>query len=374
MAMRICRRPGLVLRQATYLCLTGAFLWLTAALPGSAQQPRLGQQGSPKTYPAPKLDPREKRLANLRQLTFGGENAEAYFSFDGRRLIFQSTRDGRACDQIYVMDITGARQRMVSTGLGRTTCAYFLRDGKHVIYSSTHLMQRECPPRPDFSRGYVWALYPSYDIFKASLDGKRLIRLTDSPGYDAEATVSPDGKHIVFTSDRSGDLELYIMDTDGQNVRQLTHALGYDGGAFFSHDGKKIVWRASRPQGQALDEYQALLKEHLIRPSQLDIYVMDVDGTNPRRLTNNGKANFAPFFTPDDQKVIFSSNMDDPRGRNFELYLVNLDGTGLERVTYEETFDGFPMFSPDGKKLVFASNRNGRAMGETNIFIADWLP
>lgn len=349
-------------------------LLLLLGLPTVAQQPRLGAQGSAKTYPPPKLDPREKHLANLRQLTFGGENAEAYFSFDGRRLVFQSTRDGRACDQIYVMDAAGARQRMVSTGLGRTTCAYFLRDGKHIIYSSTHLAQRDCPPRPDFSRGYVWALYPSYDIFKASLDGKRLIRLTDTPGYDAEATVSPDGKRIVFTSDRSGDLELYVMDTDGKNVRQLTNAPGYDGGAFFSHDGKKIVWRAGRPEGRELEEYRALLKEHLVRPSRLDIYVMDADGSNVRRLTDNGKANFAPFFTPDDRKVIFASNMDDPRGRNFDLYLINLDGTGLERVTYDETFDGFPMFSPDGKKLVFASNRNGRAAGETNIFIADWIP
>ncbi|WP_241823110.1 TolB family protein [Chloracidobacterium thermophilum] len=348
--------------------------FLAITWPSVAQQPRLGEQGSPKTYPPPRLDPRETHLANLRQLTFGGENAEAYFSFDGKQLVFQSTRDGRACDQIYVMDATGARQRMVSTGLGRTTCAYFLRDGRHIIYSSTHLAQRECPPRPDFSRGYVWALYPGYDIFKASLDGKRLVRLTDAPGYDAEATVSPDGKHIVFTSDRSGDLELYIMDTDGKNLRQLTHTPGYDGGAFFSHDGKQIVWRASRPEGAELEEYRALLREHLIRPSRLDIYVMNVDGSNVRRLTNNGKANFAPFFTPDDRKVIFSSNMDDPQGRNFELYLVNLDGTGLERVTYEETFDGFPMFSPDGKKLVFASNRNGRARGETNIFMADWIP
>lgn len=349
-------------------------LLLLFGLSTVAQQPKLGAQGSAETYPPPKLDPREKHLANLRQLTFGGENAEAYFSFDGRRLVFQSTRDGRACDQIYVMDVTGARQRMVSTGLGRTTCAYFLRDGKHIIYASTHLAQRECPPRPDFSRGYVWALYPTYDIFKADLAGKRLVRLTDTPGYDAEATVSPDGKRIVFTSDRSGDLELYVMDTDGKNVRQLTHAPGYDGGAFFSHDGKKIVWRAGRPEGRELEEYRALLKEHLVRPSRLDIYVMDADGSNIRRLTDNGKANFAPFFTPDDRKVIFASNMDDPRGRNFDLYLINLDGTGLERVTYDETFDGFPMFSPDGKKLVFASNRNGRAPGETNIFIADWIP
>jgi TolB protein len=330
---------------------------------------------SPKPQPAASLaDPREKHLGEVRQLTFGGENAEAYFSFDGKRLVFQSTRDGKACDQIYAMNIDGSDLRRISNGEGRTTCSYFLKDGEHVIFSSTHLGKKDCPPRPDFSKGYVWALYPEYDIFTSKADGSDLKRLTDLPGYDAEATVSPDGTKIVFTSDRSGDVELYVMDIDGKNVKQLTNTPGYDGGAFFSHDGKKIVYRASRPEGAELEEYKALLKEHLVRPSKLDIYVMNADGSNPVRLTDNGKANFAPFFTPDDKRVIFASNMDDPQKRNFDLYLVNLDGTGLERVTYNDTFDGFPMFSPDGKKLVFASNRNGKAQGETNVFIADWKP
>jgi TolB protein len=334
----------------------------------------LGAQGSAKTYPKLTLDPREKHFSSIRQLTFGGENAEAYFSFDGKKLIFQSTRDGKACDQIYSMGADGSNQKLLSTGTGRTTCAYYLKDGKHVIYSSTHLGGKDCPPRPDFSKGYVWALYPTYDIFVADADGKNPKQLTTTPGYDAEATVSPDGKHVIFTSDRSGDIELYIMDIDGKNVRQVTNTPGYDGGAFFSHDGKKIVWRASRPEGKDLESYQNLLKEHLIRPSTLDIYVMDLDGSHVQRLTNNGKANFAPFFTPDDKKIIFSSNMDDPKGRNFDLYLVNLDGMGLERVTFNDTFDGFPMFSPDGKKLVFCSNRNGIAAGETNAFMVDWKP
>ncbi len=354
--------------------LTGLAVSLLAVAALAQSDKPLGAQGSAKDYPKLTLDPREKHFGDIRQLTFGGENAEAYFSLEGKKLIFQSTRDGRACDQIYTMGIDGSKQTLVSTGTGRTTCAYYLKGERKIIYSSTHQGGKDCPPRPDFSKGYVWALYPTYDIYVADANGKNPKKLTDTPGYDAEATVSPDGKHIIFTSDRSGDIELYVMDADGKNVRQLTNTPGYDGGAFFSHDGKKIVWRASRPEGKELAEYQALLKEHLIRPSRLDIYVMDLDGKNVQRLTNNSKANFAPFFTPDDKQVIFSSNMDDPKGRNFDLYLVNLDGTGLERVTFNDTFDGFPMFSPDGKKLVFCSNRNGIATGETNVFMVDWKP
>jgi len=319
-------------------------------------------------------DPRERRLANLRQLTDGGENAEAYFSFDGKSLIFQSTRPPHGCDQIFTMDLDGSGLRLLSSGAGRTTCSYFLPDGRRYLYASTHLGGRDCPPNPDMSQGYTWALYRDYDIFTASLDDPTPVRLTDTPGYDAEATISPRGDRIVFTSMRDGDLELYTMRLDGSDVRRLTGTVGYDGGAFFSPDGSKIVWRASRPrEGAELDDYRRLLAQGLIRPSKLDLYVADADGGNVRRLTDNGAANFGPFFHPSGEKVIFSSNLDAPRSRNFELYLVNLDGSGLERVTWFDEFDGFPMWAPDGRTFVFCSNRFNAKPGETNVFLADWV-
>ena len=331
-------------------------------------------------HPTPAADdplrlPEEKHLRNIRQLTFAGENAEAYFSSDGKKLIFQSTRDGRACDQIYEMKIDGSGVRMLSTGKGRTTCAYFFPEGKHIFYSSTHEASAECPPKPDYSRGYVWAVYPGFDIYTAAADGSGLKPLTRAPGYDAEATLAPNGKKIVFTSLRDGDLDIYTMDLDGRNVKRLTNEVGYDGGPFFSYDSQWIVYRAHHPKTEKeIGDYRALLKENLIRPTTLEIMVMKADGSGKRRITSNGKANFAPYFFPDGRRVIFASNMDDPRGRNFDLYSINVDGTGLERITFNETFDGFPMFTPDGKKLVFASNRNAKMQGETNIFIADWAP
>jgi TolB protein len=315
----------------------------------------------------------ERHLANIRQLSFGGENAEAYFSFDGGRLVFQSTREGETCDQIYVMNADGTGVRKVSSGRGRTTCAYFMPDGKRVLYASTHLGGDACPPKPDMSRGYVWAIYPDYDVFVSDLDGKRLDRLTATPGYDAEATISPDGKRIVFTSMRDGDLDLYSMKLDGTDVRRLTTDFGYDGGAFYSPDSSMIVFRASRPpEGAARERYRELLGRGLIEPRALEIWVMKADGSAKRQVTNNGAANFAPFFHPDGNRIIFSSNLADPRGRDFDLYLINTDGSNLERITYNETFDGFPMFSPDGKRLVFASNRLQAKPGETNLFIAEW--
>jgi TolB protein len=317
--------------------------------------------------------PIEKHLMNLRQLTFGGENAEAYFSPDGKKLIFQSTREGWPCDQIYSMNLDGSAVQRLSTGKGRTTCAYYLPDGKRFIYSSTHLGGSACPPKPDYSRGYVWAIDKNYDIFLSDTEG-RLKQLTETPGYDAEATISPDGKKVVFTSVRDGDLEIYTMNLDGSGVRRLTNRIGYDGGAFFSPDSQKIVYRASYPRDEkSKTRYQALLAEHLVEPRQLDLFVMNSDGSNPVQVTNNQAANFCPFFHASGKKIIFASNLADPRGRNFDLYLINLDGTGLERITFHETFDGFPMFSPDGKKLVFASNRNATQPGETNIFVADWV-
>ncbi len=317
--------------------------------------------------------PQEKHLRNIRQLTFGGENAEAYFSADGRKLIFQSTRDGRECDQIYTMNIDGSEVKMISTGDGRTTCSYFFPGDKKILYSSTHLGAKQCPPRPDFSQGYVWAVYETFDIFTANPDGSNLKQLTTAPGYDAETTISRQGK-LVFTSKRDGDLDIYTMDRNGKNVKRLTNELGYDGGPFWSYDGKQIVYRAYHPQTEKEKaDYTALLKQNLIRPTVLDIWVMNADGSNKRQVTHLNKASFAPYFFPDGKRIIFSSNFADPKGRDFDLYLIKTDGTGMERITFNDTFDGFPMFSPDGKKLVFASNRNAKARGDTNIFIADWV-
>lgn len=319
-------------------------------------------------------DPAEPRLRNLRQLTFEGENAEAYFSADGNRLIFQRKNEPDIpCDQIFTMNIDGTDRRRVSNGEGRTTCAYFMPSGDRVVYSSTHGASPQCPAAPDYSRGYVWPL-DDHDIYIANADGTDARALTSTPGYDAEATVSRDGSRIVFTSIRDGDLDIYVMDADGGNVTRLTDALGYDGGPFFSPDGTKIVYRAYHPAtAEEGADYRALLAENLIRPGELDIWVMNADGTGKQRVLEATGADFAPFFHPDGRRIIFSSNQHDPEGRNFDLYMVNVDGTGLERVTQFGDFDGFPMFSPDGTKLMWASNRNAKSEGETNVFVADWV-
>jgi TolB protein len=272
------------------------------------------------------------------------------------------------------MNVDGSNVKMVSTGTGRTTCGYFFPNLGRLLYSSTHLGNKDCPPRPDFSQGYVWAIYPTYDIFTARPNGSELKQLTNTPGYDAEATISTSGKKVVFTSTRDGDLDIYSMDANGRNVRRLTNEIGYDGGPFYSRDGKQIVYRAYHPQNEKEKaDYLSLLKANLIRPTTLELWVMNEDGSNRRQVTRNGKANFAPYFFPDGKRIIFASNMDDPKGRNFDIYAINVDGSNLERITDNDTFDGFPMFSPDGKKLVFASNRNAKARGETNVFIADWV-
>jgi Tol biopolymer transport system component len=317
--------------------------------------------------------PGERHLRNIRQLTFGGENAEAYFSPDGRWLVYQATRDSFRCDQIFLMTAAGEENRLVSTGRGRTTCAYFLADGEHILYASTHLADDDCPPPPDYSKGYVWPLHPGYDLFSCALDGSNLQRLTTAPGYDAEATVGPDGM-IVFTSMRDGDPELYSMAPDGSQLRRLTHEVGYDGGAFFSADGKQIVYRAHHPEtAEAIAGYKELIAQAEIRPSTLELFVMNADGSDKHQVTRNGHANFCPFMHPSGEKIIFASNMDDPGGRVFELYLVNVDGSGLERVTHNPSFDAFPMWSPDGGRLVWGSNRASPETHETNIFIADWV-
>ena len=346
---------------------TLAALFLLAALhTGYAADP-----GSPAVNVEPLAA--EKHFKNLRQLSFGGQNAEAYFSHDGTRLIFQSTRGELGCDAIFLMHSDGSNVRQVSSGQGVTTCAFMAPDNRSIIYASTHLQQQQCPPKPDYSQGYVWPLHPEYDIFRAGPEGENPQRLTDSDNYDAEAVYSPQGDRIVFTSLRSGDLELYLMNPDGSGVEQLTDQPGYDGGAFFSLDGKWIVWRASRPTGKALQDYQSLLAEGLIRPGKLELYIMNLETRTPVQLTDNGAANFGPYWHPDGRHIIFASNMHDPEGRNFDLYMLDINSRDIERITYYEGFDGFPMFSHDGRQLVFASNRLGRVRGETNIFIADFI-
>ena len=307
-------------------------------------------------------------------LTIGGENAEAYLSFDDKKLIYQSSYGKYKCDQIFTMNLDGTNKTLVSTGKGKTTCSYFLPGDSTIIYSSTHRADENCPPPPDRSHGYVWKLYDTFDIFKTSADGSNLKRLTETPGYDAEATLSPLGDKIVFTSTRDGDPEIYTMNLDGSNQKRLTYHKGYDGGPFFSQDGKKIVFRASSPRTEKeLKDYDDLVKKGLVRPTTLEIYIMDSDGKNVKQVTHFGKASFAPFFFHDGKRIIFASNLNSKTGRNFDLYIINVDGTGLEQITFFDKFDGFPVFTQDGKKLVFASNRFNKKRGDTNIFIADWV-
>jgi Tol biopolymer transport system component len=356
---------------------------------GETEPSAASAAGTAQTGPGPDFEigagqpfadvPEETHLRNVRQLTFEGENAEAYFSFGGTRLVFQRTPSGSegACDQIFTLDLASGDQELVSTGQGRTTCSYFYPDDDRILYSSTHLASASCPAPPDYSRGYVWAVYPGYDIFVTEAgggDADPLVRLTDTPGYDAEATISPVGDRIVFTSVRDGDLDLYSMALDGSDVRRLTNRLGYDGGAFYSPDGSKIVWRAHYPESEEeVADYLSLLEAGLIRPTTLEIWVADADGSNARQITDNGAANFGPYWHPSGQKIVFASNMDDPTGRDFDIYMIDVDGSNLERVTHTPDFDGFPVFSPDGRYFVWGSNRNMAHEGNTNVFIAEWV-
>ncbi|MEI6062209.1 MAG: hypothetical protein WCR72_16020 [Bacteroidota bacterium] len=326
----------------------------------------------------------EKHLKNMHQLTYGGDNAEAYFSFDGKNVSFQSNNPawGLKCDQIFNLDIAAAaadstyRPPLISTGFGRTTCSFFLPGNRQILYASTHLGGKECPPNPEprTDGKYLWPVYPDFDIFVADLGGNIVKQLTNTPGYDAEATLSPQGDKIVFTSTRNGDLDLYTCDTDGSNVKQVTNTLGYDGGAFFSPDGKKLVFRASRPQTpEDIKEYKDLLAQNLVMPTKMEIFVCNVDGSELHQITHLGKANWAPYFLLSGKKIIFSSNHQSDKGYDFQLFMINLDGTGLEQVTTESYFNAFPMFSPDGKKLMFSSNRNKRNPHDMNLFVADWV-
>jgi len=330
------------------------------------------------------LFPGEKHFKNIRQLTFGGDNAEAYFSYDGKWLIFQKTnpKEGIMCDEMFVGKIpTKPGEKFtckkVSTGKGRTTCGFFTKDGKHIIYASTHLAADTCPPVPDrkkYGNKYIWPLYDSYDIFMADLDGKIVKQLTSSKGYDAEATLSPDGNKMIYTSDKDGDIDLYIMNLKTGKEKRITNTLGYDGGAWFSPDGKKIIWRASRPTTDVeVKEYKDFLKENLVAPTNMEVFIADADGNNVKQVTNFGNANWAPSFMHDSKRIIFASNHQSKRGYPFNLFTINEDGTNLEKITAEKIFDAFAMFSPDGKKLVFCSNRNNGGTHDTNIFIADWV-
>ena len=323
----------------------------------------------------------EVHLKNLKQLTFGGDNAEAYWSFDDTKIVFQAKNEkwGAPCEQIYVANVGDELRdvpQLVSTGKGRTTCSYFMPGDTTILYASTHEGGDACPPEPSRAEGYVWPIYETFDIYVADLKGNIIKKLTDFSGYDAEATVSPNGDKIVFTSTRSGDIELYTMDLDGSNVKQVTNQLGYDGGAFFSPDGTKLIFRSSRPTTDAdIKKYKDLLSRGLVMPANMELYVCNVDGTDLQKITDLGQANWAPFFHPSGEKVIFSTNHKSEQGGRptFNLFMINVDGTGLEQITYDSVFDAFPMFSNDGKRLIFSSNRNNGGTRETNLFVADWV-
>ncbi len=356
-----------------YFCLA----LLLASLPAWAQIPKTVKPGDTLAYSD------EHHFKNLRQLTFGGDNAEAYFGFDNKHIVFQRTRkeEGLPCDQIFYGSIPQKagekfRYKLVSTGKGRTTCAYLMPDKKHFLYASTHLAGAECPaapPRGDVKK-YIWPIYESFDIFIADLNGKITKRLTDTKGYDAEATISPKGDRIIFTSTRNGDLDLYTMKPDGSDVKQITHELGYDGGAWFSPDGKKIVWRASRPKtDNEIKDYKELFAKGQVMPTAMEVFVANADGSDVHQVTRLGKANWAPNFTPDGKHIIFASDYEYARGFPFNIYIVNLDGTGLEKISHDGGFDAFPQFSPDGKKFIFSSNRNNGGTHDTNVFICDWV-
>jgi len=346
-----------------------------------ATSPR-NSMGTPFAFEDTILYPDETHFSNIQQLTFGGDNAEAYWSFDGEYVIFQRTnpKEGINCDQIFIGKVPKQGEKfeykMVSTGKGRTTCPYFTKDGRHIIYASTHLSADTCPPVPDrkkYGNKYIWPLYDSYDIFMADLNGKIVKQLTKAKGYDAEPTLSPDGKKMIYTSDKDGDIDLYVMDLKSGKEKKVTNTLGYDGGAWFSPDGKKIIWRASRPKTEAeIKDYKDLLAENMVAPTNMEVFVANADGSNVKQVTSFGQANWAPTFMPDNKRIIFASNHEYKRGFPFNLYTINEDGTGLQKVSRDKGFDAFPMFSPDGKKIIFSSNRNNGGTRDTNVFIADW--
>lgn len=325
--------------------------------------------------------PGEVHLKNIRKLTSGGQNAEAYFSPDGRYITFQATRDTFACDQIFLMDTTGKILRLVSTGKGRTTCSFFLNDHE-ILFASTHeTMGPKCPVNPYrmeyLKKGiYAWPLF-NYDLYVRDLRTNKLRKLYGSPGYDAEAEGPDPHGRIVFTSNKDGDLDLYLLEPPYTGEpKRLTHTLGYDGGSFFSPSGRYIVYRAHHPTDSAdIARYKELLSRNLVAPTKMEIFIYDVEGDSSWQVTHtpDNVANFAPYFFPDEKRIIFASNLHKPGSWSFELYMVNIDGTGLERITYSEGFNAFPMFNKDGTKLVFVSNRFAKERREFNVFLADWV-
>jgi len=278
-------------------------------------------------------------LANTRQLIFEGKRSgEGYFSPDGKALIFQSEREpGNPFYQIYLLDLESGDSHRVSPGIGKTTCSFFRPGSDEVLFASTHL-DPEAKARQ-----------------KAELEFRAA------------------GKQRRYSWDYDTHMDIFTAKRDGSQIRRLTTTPGYDGGAFFSPDGRHIVYRAWHPTDTALTSYRELLRQRLVRPNRMEIWVMNADGSDQHQITNLGGANFAPYYTPDGRRIIFSSNYKNPKSRDFELYLVNADGSGLEQVTHHTEFDGFPMFSPDGSKLIWASGRSSRE-GELNLFLADWRP
>lgn len=329
--------------------------------------------GWPDSAPV-QADLRESSLGALKQLTFGGQNAEAYWDISGSRLVWQSRQPQFPDEQIFSMNADGSGKRLISTGLGRTTCSYFAPDMSGIFFSSTHAKDPG-PQKPiDMSKGYVWMVNPNFSLWRSKLDGSGLEQVISKRGYVAETTIAPDGSYMTFTGSFEGDLDIYRSKLDGTGLKRLTDEYGYDGGPFVSWDGKKIVYRrspdfASRAERE---QYKELLKQNLVRPSRMDLWIMNADGTGKRQVTREKGASFAPFLHPNGRQIIFCSNMHDPKGREFDLFVVNVDGSGLRQVTFSPDFDGFPMFSKDGKKLVWSSNRNGKVRGETNVFVADW--
>ena len=356
------------------------FLLITILSCKNSKKDNIANDKNPEVSVDTLIYPEETHFKSIKQITFGGDNAEAYWSFDDKQIVFQSNNKawGMNCDQMFLMNVDETFENnippMVSTGKGRTTCAYFLPDNEHIIYASTHLGGENCPDTPLRLNGkYVWPIYDTYDIFVADLKGNIVNQLTNEDGYDAEATVSPKGDKIVFTSTRNGDIDLYTMNLDGSDVKQITFELGYDGGAFFSPDGTKIIFRSSRPKSdEEIKEYKDLLAQGLVQPTQMELFICNADGSDLRQLTHLGNANWCPFFLPDGQRVLFASNFEAERGFPFNLYMIGIDGKGLKRVTHGETFDAFPVFSNDGKKLIFSSNRNNGGGHDTNLFIAEW--